>query len=381
MTDFSTDDHAFMRAALTLARRGVGRVAPNPAVGCLLVRAGRVVGRGFTQPGGRPHAEACALAQAQAHGGARGAVAYVTLEPCAHHGQTPPCAAALVAARITRCVVACRDPDPRVCGRGIDLLHRAGVQVETGLMADEARALNKGFFLRVSRGRPMVTLKLASSLDGRIATAQGESQWITGPLARHAVQMLRVEHDAILIGSETALRDNPRLDVRLPGLEPFSPVRVVLDGRLRLPLDSDLVVRARVRPTWLMTSHGSYEAKKQAVRAYEQAGVRVIPLCCDVSGSPCLVDALRTLGQGSMTRLLVEGGAQVSGAFLRQGLVDDLVWFRAASVMGGDALPALCDLGLESLSQSPTFQRRAVQTLGPDIMEHYIAQNRLTVEG
>ena len=375
MTDFSTDDHAFMRAALTLARRGLGRVAPNPAVGCLLVRAGRVVGRGMTQPGGRPHAEACALAQAQAyggaHGGARGAVAYVTLEPCAHHGQTPPCATALVAAGLTRCVVACRDPDPRVCGRGIDLLRRAGVQVETGLMADEARALNKGFFSRVSRGRPMVTLKLASSLDGRIATAQGESQWITGPLARHAVQMLRVEHDAILIGSETALRDNPRLDVRLPGLASCSPVRVVLDGRLRLPLDGDLVARAGMRPTWLMTSHDSSETEKQA---YEQAGVRVISVRRDGSGALCLVDVLRALGEAGMTRVLVEGGAQISGAFFRQGLVDDLVWFRAASVMGGDALPALCDLGLESLSASPTFERQAVQALGPDIMEHYIAK-------
>ncbi len=376
MTDFSTDDHAFMCAALTLARRGVGRVAPNPAVGCLLVRAGRVVGRGFTQPGGRPHAETCALTQAGAQ--ACGAVAYVTLEPCVHHGQTPPCAAELVAAGITRCVVACRDPDPRVCGRGIDFLRCAGMQVDTGLMADEARELNKGFFLRVSRGTPMVTLKLASSLDGRIATAQGESQWITGPLARHAVQILRVEHDAILIGSQTVLRDNPRLDVRLSGLASFSPVRIVLDGRLRLPLGCDLVVRAGEHPTWLMTTHDRYEAKKQAVRAYEQAGVRVIPLRRDASGSPCLVNVLRALGERGMTRVLVEGGAQISGAFLRQGLVDDLVWFRAASVIGGDALPALCDLGLESLSQSPTFQRQSIQTLGPDIMEHYIAQNELT---
>jgi diaminohydroxyphosphoribosylaminopyrimidine deaminase/5-amino-6-(5-phosphoribosylamino)uracil reductase len=231
-----------MRAALALARRGLGRVAPNPAVGCVLVKDGRVVGRGWTQAGGRPHAETEALARAGE--AARGATAYVTLEPCSHHGKTPPCAESLIAAGISRSVVALEDPDPRVSGSGLTLLREAGIAVDTGLLAEAAAEVNAGYLMRTRTGRPLVTLKLATTLDGRIATRAGESRWITGPLARARAHLLRAESDAVLVGSGTAVTDNPRLDVRLPGLEGRSPLRVLLDGRLRLPLTHDLT------PAW-----------------------------------------------------------------------------------------------------------------------------------
>src|SRR5580700_4659831 len=226
-------DLGHMRTALGLARRGLGNTWPNPAVGCVIVKDGRVVGRGWTQKGGRPHAETEALARAGK--GAKGATAYVSLEPCSHHGKTPPCAEALIAAGVSRVVAAVEDPDPRVSGRGIARLRAAGIAVEAGLCAAEAAELNAGFFCRVAQGRPLVTLKLAASLDGRIATPTGKSRWITGPAARERAHLLRAAHDAVLIGTGTALADDPQLTCRLPGLEARSPVRIVIDRTLRLP--------------------------------------------------------------------------------------------------------------------------------------------------
>ncbi|MEL7089461.1 MAG: bifunctional diaminohydroxyphosphoribosylaminopyrimidine deaminase/5-amino-6-(5-phosphoribosylamino)uracil reductase RibD, partial [Planctomycetota bacterium] len=217
-----------MALALSLAARGLGQVAPNPAVGCVIVRDGRVVGRGWTQPGGRPHAEAVALSEAGES--ARGGTAYVTLEPCAHHGKTPPCAEALVEAGVARCVVAIGDPDERVAGRGLQILRDAGIAVDLGRMAPEAARLQRGFLRVKTGGLPFVTLKLATSLDGRIATASGESQWITGPAARHVVHRLRGSHDAVMVGGGTARADDPSLTVRGFG-ERRQPVRVVLSRR------------------------------------------------------------------------------------------------------------------------------------------------------
>src|SRR5215475_2950035 len=245
------DDAGHMAAALDLARRGLGRVWPNPAVGCVLVRQGRVVGRGWTQPGGRPHAETEALHRAGA--AAKGATAYVTLEPCSHHGRTPPCADALIAAGIARAVVAMEDPDPRVSGAGLARLREAGIKVDLGLGESEAGEINAGFFLRIRERRPLITLKLAMTLDGRIATRSGESRWITGEAARARAHLLRAQHDAVMVGSGTVLADDPLLNVRLPGLGRQSPLRIVLDGRMRLSLTSALVAGARETPTWLVT--------------------------------------------------------------------------------------------------------------------------------
>lgn len=351
-----------MALALRLARRGLGSVWPNPAVGCVLVRDGEIVGRGWTQPGGRPHAEAEALRAAGAL--ARGATAYVSLEPCAHEGQTPPCADALLAAGIGRAVIAVEDPDPRVSGRGIARLRAGGIEVLTPLCADAAVALNQGFFLKVREGRPLFTLKLAASLDGRIATASGESRWITGSPARDRGQWLRASHDAVLIGSATALADNPELTCRLPGLARATPVRIVLDRRLRLPLRSRLVATAREHPLWLLTTSAMADpAREQALLA---AGAEVIRLAdaADNIGSARAVAAC--LAARGLTRVLIEGGAQVAAVFLAAGLVDVIEWMQAPILIGGDGLPAVAPLALASLAAAPRYQSCAGRPIGCD---------------
>jgi len=264
------EDRRFMRLALALGERGLGRSWPNPAVGCVIVKDGRILGRGWTRPGGRPHAETVALAQAGA--AARGATAYVTLEPCAHHGRTPPCAAALAAAGLARVVTALADPDPRVDGGGHAMLRAAGIVVETGLMAESAATHHRGFLARVTAGRPMLTLKLATSLDGRIATATGESRWITGPASRRMVHALRARHDAVMVGSATARADDPSLTVRGLGIA-HQPVRIVADSRLSTPPGGALGRTAREVPVWML--HGP-DAPPAARAAWEATGARLL---------------------------------------------------------------------------------------------------------
>lgn len=356
-----------MRAALALARRGLGSVWPNPAVGCVIVDgAGRVIGRGWTQPGGRPHAETEALAMAG--GQAPGATAYVTLEPCAHHGKTPPCAEALIAAGVARVVVAVEDPDPRVSGRGVALLREAGIEVAVGACADEAAEINAGFFLKTLRNRPLVTLKVATTLDGRIATHAGESKWITGEQSRAAGHLLRAEHDVIMVGSGTVLADDPELTCRLAGMAERSPVRVVVDGRLRMPLTAKLVATANDAPTWLITLDGNDPAR---LEAFQDAGVETIeiPQSADHSVDP--LAALEALAANGVTRVLVEGGAHLSAALLRAELVDRLAWFRSGAIMGGDGLPAAVAFGIDHLSEMPRFERVSVREVGDDLMETY----------
>ncbi len=356
-----------MAAALALASRGLGAVSPNPAVGCLLVRPedGRIVGRGWTQASGRPHAETEALRRVGAL--ADGATAYVTLEPCAHHGETPPCADALVAAGIARAVVALPDPDTRVSGRGIARMQEAGIEVVTGTLAEEAKELNAGFFMRVAQNRPLVTWKVASTLDGRIATHRGDSQWITAETARHLAHGLRARHDAVLVGVGTILADDPGLTCRLPGMAARSPVRVVLDGRLHLPLTSQVVMTARVIPTWLITLRGADGLRRDAFVA---CGVEVIEVG-DVGGTVDVNEALNRLAERGITRLLLEGGSRVAGAFLRAGLVDRIAWFRAPRLMGGDGIPAAAAIGVDLLFDTPTFMRTGVLEAGTDLLETY----------
>ena len=357
-----------MLAALALAARGLGRVAPNPAVGCILVKDGRVIGRGWTQPGGRPHAETEALHRSANQ--AAGSTAFVTLEPCAHHGRTPPCAQALIDAGVSRVVIAIEDPDPRVSGRGVAQLREAGIEVEHGLCAAEARLLNAGFFSRHGKTRPEVTLKLATTMDGRIATHQGDSQWITGELARRRAHLLRAQADAVLVGSGTAIVDNPRLDVRLPGLEEATPLRLVIDGRLRLPLTHDLVARAREVPTRLVT-HGGNSAER--IAAYVEAGVEVVQVGQDDYGHCSLAETLAWLAKQGVNQLLVEGGGHLAAAFMRAGLVDRLAWFRAPSVIGGDGIAALASFGVDRLDEALQFRQTSRLRLGSDVLEFVYA--------
>lgn len=358
-----------MRAALSLARRGLGDVWPNPAVGCILVRPGfdnQVVGRGWTQPGGRPHAETEALRRAG--GLARGATAYITLEPCDHHGQTPPCSEALIGAGIARAVVAIEDPDPRVAGRGLKKLAGAGVTVALGACGEEAAEINAGFLLRVKEGRPLFTLKTATTLDGRIATRTGDSRWITGEPARARAHKLRAEHDAILIGVGTALADDPALTCRLPGLEGRSPLRIVLDSHARLPPTSRLAASARTVPTWVATTAGADRVRTQALAA---CGVEILEVSTDPAGRPDVRALAPELGRRGLTRVLIEGGSRVAAAFLGAGLVDRLAWFRAPTIVGGDGVPAAAEFAVSALADAPQWTRIASQGAGRDIVEYY----------
>ncbi len=355
-----------MSAALGLARRNLGRTWPNPSVGCVIVKDGRVLGRGFTQSGGRPHAETEALAQAGSE--ARGATVYVTLEPCAHHGETPPCAEALAAADISRCVIATGDPDPRVAGGGIAILKRAGVEITEGVLEAEAREVNAGFLTRIKLGRPLVTLKLATTLDGRIATLSGESKWITGPAARAAGHQLRAHHDAILVGSGTVLADDPSLTCRLPGLEDRSPIRIVLDTRLRIPPTAKLLANQERFPTWVVTKAGH---SKSVLDQLERPNLTVIdPFSAD-SGSLQLRMVLKELGDRGLTRILVEGGAGLATSLLKDELVDRIAWFQAPFVIGSDGMAGIGDLGRAELDRISRFKLLSEQRLGSDSFALY----------
>lgn len=359
-------DLAHMGAALALARRGLGNTWPNPSVGCVIVQDSRVVGRAVTAPGGRPHAEPAALEMAGPR--ARGATVYVTLEPCCHHGRTPPCTDALIAAGVARVVVAARDPDNRVDGQGIARLRAAGIVVDDGVLAEEASEVLAGFHQRTTTGRPLVTLKLASTLDGRIATRGGESRWITGPAARRAAHAMRGRHDAILVGVGTVLADDPDLTCRLPGFRPTPIVRVVADSHLRTSLTARLVTSARDTPTWMLIRHGTDSARRHA---FADLGIRLI----EVAGAEAGVDlraGLMALGTAGVTRLLVEGGAQVAAALLRSGLVDRIAWFHAPAVMGGDAWPAVQAFGINRLDAMPRFVRQRATPLGEDMLTEFV---------
>jgi diaminohydroxyphosphoribosylaminopyrimidine deaminase/5-amino-6-(5-phosphoribosylamino)uracil reductase len=353
-----------MRHALMLAARGLGEVAPNPAVGCVIVRDGVVVGRGRTAKGGRPHAEPQALAMAGE--AARGATAYVTLEPCSHHGHTPPCAKSLIDAGVARVVVATGDPDTRVNGEGVAWLRMAGVEVTTGVCEQEAAELNAGFFLKVRHARPLVTLKLAQSLDGKIATATGESQWITGKPARAFGHLLRARNDAILVGIGTADADDPMLTCRLPGMEGRKPLRVVLDTRLRLTDWSKLAQTAGEFPTLVYTS-----AEPDKGGALEACGVQIARVAKDAAGRPQVEAVLADLAERGITRLLVEGGAAVHASFLNAGMADRLAVFSAPMILGGAGLSAVDALAALALDEAPQFVMTDRRALGADLLVTY----------
>lgn len=357
-------DARFLALALSLGRRGQGLTWPNPSVGCVIVRDGRIMGRGWTAPGGRPHAEPQALAQAGE--AARGATAYVSLEPCAHHGKSPPCAQALIAAGIARVVAPIPDNDPRVSGRGFEQLRAAGVEVSTGLLAEEAARDHAGFFRRITEGRPALTLKLASSFDGRIATASGHSQWITGPESRRAVHGLRARHDAVMVGAGTARADDPMLTVRGMGAR-RQPVRIVISRLLDLPLMSQLARSAQEVPLWIC--HGAH-ADPALREAWAGLGAKLIE--CPLVGRQLDMRAvLAALGEAGLTRVFCEGGGALAASLLAADLVDELVGFTAGLPIGAEGLPAIGALGLSSLDEARRFSLVETRAIGGDVMHRW----------
>lgn len=345
-----------MAQALRLAERGAFTTRPNPMVGCVVAHGDQVLGEGWHQRAGGPHAEVFALRQAGEQ--ARGATAYVTLEPCAHHGRTPPCALALIEAGVARVVAAMRDPFPQVNGGGFDRLRAAGIDVQSGLMEAQARELNRGFLSRIERGRPWLRLKYGMSLDGRTAMADGQSKWITGPAARADVQRWRARAGALLTGAGTVLADDPALTVRLEGPEAvLPPLRVVLDSSLRAL--GPAKVREGGAPTlYLHAPH---------VAASSLTGAEFAPVAVDAQGRPDLPAVLALLAERGINEVQVEAGAQLGGAWLRAGLVDELLLYQAPQLLGDAARPLLSGLGIEAMSQAVQLELRDVRQVGTDL--------------
>jgi len=360
-------DRRFMELALTLGRRGQGRTWPNPAVGAVVVKDGVIVGRGWTQPGGRPHAEPEALRRAGE--AARGATLYVTLEPCSHVGKSPPCADAIMAAGIARVVSAIEDPNPEVAGQGHARLRAAGITVDIGLGALEAAHDHAGHLRRVRDNRPHVILKLAVSSDDRIGAAGRKPVAISGEAAKARVHLLRAQCDAILVGIGTVLADDPLLTCRLPGMEAQSPVRVVLDRSLRIPGTGRLVHSARETPLWVMTSNLS---EAPAAMKLGAAGAHVMRVATTATPPGLdLAAVLHALSEKGITRLLVEGGARVASSFVAASLVDEVWLLRGPDAVGTDGVAALDALPLTAITQSPAFKRSASETLQKDTLTIY----------
>ena len=359
----AADDLRFMELALSLGRRGLGRTWPNPAVGAVIVKDGMIVGRGWTQPGGRPHAEVEALRRAGP--AARGATLYVTLEPCSHFGKSPPCADAVIAAGISRVVAAIEDPNPEVAGQGHARLRAAGIPVDIGIGADEARHDHAGHISRMTRGRPRVMLKLAISADGKAGAAGRRPVAITGDAVHDRVHLLRAQNDAIMIGIGTALADDPMLTCRLPGMAKDSPVRIIADSMLRLPLNSRLAKSAYATPVWAIAG----------MSAPQDAEFRLLPLGVEVLRSPestdplDLEDALGFLAAKGISRLMVEGGPTLAAALMKADLIDEAVLFHSEKIVGADGVEALDADALAMLKQR--LKLIATEPVGPDRQEIY----------
>lgn len=359
----SAKDKYFMAHALRMAQRGVGRTWPNPSVGCVLVKDGHVIAAARTGDGGRPHAEMSALKQAGTQ--AKGATAYVTLEPCAHEGETPSCARELVKAGVARVIIGCVDPDPRTAGEGINILHKAKLEGGVILCEGELRAAAertiRGFSLRIKEQRPRVTLKIAATIDGKIALGNGESKWITGDIARRYVHLERAQHDAVFVGIGTVLADDPTLTARLPGVE-HNAVRIVLDTNLRIPLEIKLFKTASEYPVWVFYKNDP-EGRASDLEAL---GVHLFK-----TPDMGISTILKVLAQEGIIRLFIEGGAHVLTSFLKSGLYDRLLVFRAPSVIGEDGRGGITALNLQSMDKIIKLERKETRALGQDFLEVY----------
>ena len=358
----------YMQMALELAGKALGRTSPNPMVGAVVVRDGQVVGSGYHARAGTPHAEVHALGEAGEK--ARGATLYVTLEPCCHHGRTGPCTEAVIKAGIAKVIISMPDPNPKVAGNGIKILQKAGITVETGILEEQSRRLNEVFIKYISTGLPFVVMKTAMSLDGKIATSSGESQWITGPESRTMVHRLRDRYDAILVGVGTVLADNPSLTTRLPEGEGKDPVRVVLDSRARTPVDAQIITQSSQSPTVIVTTS---DAPRDKLQQLSDAGAQIIQLSADDHGI-CLHELLHKLGEQEITGLLIEGGARVNSTFINKSLVDKVFWFIAPIIIGGNSAPGpVGGTGITALAEATKLSDISMQRYGEDIcIEGYV---------
>lgn len=351
-------DRQWMRRAIALARAGVGRTSPNPSVGCVILnRDGAVAGEGATASGGRPHAETIALAAAES--AARGGIAYVSFEPCAHHGKTPPCADTLIEAGLKRVVVGCLDPYPPVRGRGVARLRKADIEVALGVLENECQRVNEGFITRVTRRRPFVMLKLAMTLDGRIATRDGDSRWISSEESREIVHRWRAEYDAVVVGAGSVIADNPRLTCRIEGGR--DPMRIIVDGRLRSPADAVVFSQRSSAITMLVTAP---ERLAKARRSYGSRGVEILGIAAS-RGEIQIVELMRELARRGCSKVMIEGGAHLAGAALRAGIVDRVAMFIAPKIVGG-GLSAIEGLEIGKMKAAIKLSNLSGRQIGPD---------------
>ncbi len=353
-----SDDLHYMRNALALARMGLGNTWPNPVVGCVLVKNNRIIARARTANGGRPHAEQLAIEQAGDN--AKGAVAYVTLEPCAHEGETPSCARLLIEAGVQKIVIGVLDPDLRTNGKGLAYLKKAGMDARAGMLEQECFALNEGFFLKQLKARPFITLKTATTLDGKIATASGESKWITGQAARARGHLLRAQHDAIAVGVNTVINDNPTLTCRLQGVQK-SLIRIVFDTNGKLTGNEKIFEDNKTNPVWIIT----------ASKNLNIIGTKILQVSKNNQGQIDIKEALQAITAEGITRLLIEGGATLMTSFLKENLFDELHWFRAPSLIGSNGLDAVQPMDIHQMTDIKTLQLKELMRLGKDQLEIY----------
>jgi len=363
-TELSLNDYFYMKIALELSKRGLGEVYPNPSVGCVIVRDKHIVGRGWTGKGGRPHAERVALEQAK---NVKGAKVYVTLEPCSHYGKTSPCAKELIRSEVAEVIIATSDPDPRVSGSGIQMLKDAGIKVNFGILKAQADIIHQGFFNRIKQNQPLITIKIASSADGKIAKNKNKKSWVTGPQSRQKGHMFRAQHDAIMVGIGTALIDDPSLDCRIPGLEDRSPIRVVVDTNLQIDPMSSLCKSANKIPLWIMTA--APDLKKSS--EIKNTGAQIFYFEKDSQEQLDLSKVMTLLAEQGITRLLCEGGSKLNASLIRANLVDRLIWFKSGDFVGKNGVDALYDISLDELDLYLTLSLLDEGQTGLDHWRHF----------